>query len=464
VKRLSGTDTGFLYGETPSWHMHVSAVLILDPETSGGRFGFDALRHGIETRIHDVPQFRWKLRQVPFGLDRPVMVEDLDFDIDYHLRHIAVPPPGGPEQLGNLIGEIVAWKLDRNRPLWEMWLIDGLEHGYKALLAKVHHSIIDGVSGSELATVLLDLEPDPPEREVVEDERTPETVSDAELLLRGMGHAALTPFRLARFARQSVRQARRILPLQRRETAPPIPFQAPRTLFNTELTPHRRFAFTTVSLDEAKVIKDAFDVKLNDVILAICAGALRRYLDAHGELPGDPLIAQCPVSTRPEDEKREVGTQVSAMFASLATDIDDPAERLMAIHASTQGAKEMQRAMSAEKIMGISEAAGPALIELAARMYTATGLDTRTRPVMNLIISNVPGPPFPLYVAGAAVKAMYPMGPLLFGTGINVTVFSYVDSIDFGFMVCREVVPDPWMLAEGVTSSVEELTKAATAR
>jgi diacylglycerol O-acyltransferase / wax synthase len=464
IHRLSGTDTGFLYGETPSWHMHVSAVLVIDPTSTPEPFTFDRLRKHIAERVHDVPQFRWKLRQVPFGLDRPVMVEDLDFDVDYHLRHVAVPPPGGPEQLGNLIGEIVSWKLDRNRPLWEMWLIDGLEHGYKALLAKIHHSIIDGVSGSELATVLLDLDPNPPEREAPVDERSHEGVpGDVELFVRGLGQWFLTPWRLARFGRQSVRQLRRVLPLQRRESAPPIPFQSPRTRFNAQLTPHRRFAYTTISLADAKQVKDAFDVKLNDVVLALCAGALRRYLEAYDELPPEPLIAQCPVSTRPEEDKREVGTQVAAMFASLATDIDDPGARLMAINESTQGAKQMQSAMSAEKIMGISEAAGPALIELAARMYTAAGLDTRTRPVMNLIISNVPGPPFPLYTAGATVKAMYPMGPLLFGTGINITVFSYVDRIDFGFMVCREVVPDPWAIADGIPIALAELTKAAEA-
>lgn len=461
MHRLNGTDTAFLYGETPNWHMHVSAVMLLDPSTAEGGFSFEGLRHHIACRVHDVPQFRWRLREVPFGLDRPSMVEDLDFDLDYHLRHIAVPDPGGPEQLGNLIGEITSWKLDRRKPLWEMWLIDNLEGGQKALLAKVHHSIIDGVSGSELATVLLDLEPNPPDRSIPLDERQPDPwPSDAELVLRGLWHNFLWPWRVARLTRQTVRQLVRILPIRQREKPPPFPFQAPRTPFNTHLTPHRRFAYTSIPLEEAKAVKRAFDVKLNDVVLALCAGALRRYLDKSGDLPTAPLIAQVPVSTRPEDEKASAGTQVAAMFASLATDVADPVDRLMAIHDSTQGAKEMQRAMAAEKIMGISEAAAPMLIELAARMYTAAGLDARTPPPMNLIISNVPGPPFPLYTAGAQVTAMYPMGPLLFGTGINITVFSYLDSIDFGFMVDREAVPNPWLVAEGIPLALAELTEA----
>ncbi len=345
-----------------------------------------------------------------------------------------------------------------------MWLIDGLEGGRKALLAKIHHAIIDGVSGSELATVLLDLEPRQEASQAAPGERVVEVVpNDVELMARGLVNTLSTPYRMARFARQSLRQLQRFLPFQQRDVSPPIPFQAPRTPFNTAISPHRRFAYSSVPLADVKKVKDAFGVKLNDVVLAICAGTLRRFLVQLDELPEQPLIAQCPVSTRPEDQAREVGTQVSAMFASLATDVDDPAERLMAIHHSTMGAKEMQRAMSAEKIMGMGEMATPGLISLAARTYTAAGLDRSAPPVMNLIISNVPGPPFELYTAGARVEALYPMGPLLFGTGVNITVISYRDSIDLGFMVCRDVIDDPWPLVDGVGPSLAELLDAADA-
>jgi diacylglycerol O-acyltransferase / wax synthase len=466
VHRLSGIDTAFLYGETPSWHMHVSAVSIIDPGASG-TFSFERLREQILERLPEVPQFRMKLHEVPLGLHRPLLVDDPDFDIDFHLRHIGAPAPGGREQLGNLIGELVSWKIDRSRPLWEMWLIDGLEDGRKALLAKIHHAIIDGVSGSELATVLLDIEPDPPPRPVPEvtDDEPEQVPNDFELVVGGLLHSVSTPYRMARFARQSLRQAGKFLPFAQNEArTPPVPFQAPRTPFNTVISPHRRFAFSSVSLSDAKAVKDAFGVKLNDVVLAVCAGTLRRYLQHQSCLPDTPLIAQVPVSTRADDHKRDIGTQVSAMFASLATDVEDPAERLLAIHESTQGAKEMQKAMSAEKIMGLGETATPGLIALAARTYTAAGLDRATPPVMNLIISNVPGPPFDLYSAGARVEALYPMGPLLFGTGVNITVFSYGDAIDFGFMVCRDVIEDPWPLADEVVTSMGELVKAAEAR
>lgn len=461
MKRVSGVDAAFLYGETHSWHMHVSAVLIADPATAPDGFSVERLKERIVERLHLAPQFRWRLVEVPFGVDRPVFIEDPDFDIDLHVRRIGVPPPGGPEQLGNLIGDLVSVKLDRRKPLWEFWVIEGLEGDRVAVLAKVHHSIVDGISGSELASVLFDLSPEGTEVPPEEGPRALEAVPNPfELFFHGLANSFGTPWKLMRFAGQTVRQGLSFLGFTRDGGPPPIPFQAPRTSFNAELTPHRRFAYTSVPLHEVKRIRRVFDVKLNDVVLALCAGSLRRYLEAGDELPASPLIAQVPVSLRTDDD-HEVGTKVGAMFASLATDVADPVLRLLAIHESTTGAKEMQRALAADKIMGITETAPPALISLAARMYTAAQLDRRTPPIMNLIISNVPGPPFPLYVAGAEIQALYPMGPLLYGTGVNVTVFSYRDSIDFGFMVCREVVTDPWSLAHGIDEALAELAKLA---
>ena len=461
MHRVSGIDAAFLYGETPAWHMHVSAVVIIDPSESSTPFSFERLRDQLAKRIHLAPQFRWRLVEVPLGLDRPVFVEDPDFDIDSHLHRVGVPAPGGPEQLGNLVGELVGIKLDRGRPLWEIWYLEGLEGGKVALLAKIHHAIVDGVSGAELATVLMDIEPDPPDPEP-EPERAIDALPEQyELWARGLGHLATTPWRIARFGVQSAKQLSSFIPFAQREASPTMPFQAPRTSFNAELTPHRRFVFTSVSLDQIKEIKHATGTKVNDVVLAMCAGTLRRYLDGRDELPESPLVAQVPVSLRVEGAASDVGTQVGAMFASLATDIDSPLERLEAIHASTQGAKEMQQALAADKIMGISETAPPAMVNLAARTYTLAGLDRSIPPIMNLIISNVPGPPFPIYCAGAPITALYPMGPLLYGTGINITVISYQDSVDVGFMVCRDLVPEPWVLVDGIRDSLAELHAAA---
>ncbi|MCB1249548.1 MAG: wax ester/triacylglycerol synthase family O-acyltransferase [Acidimicrobiales bacterium] len=461
MQRTSGVDAAFLYGETPNWHMHVSAVLIADPSTSPEPWTTERFIERTASRIHLAPQFRWRLVEVPFGLDRPYFVEDPDFDIHSHIRRIGLPAPGGPEQLGNLIGDLVSLKLDRRKPLWEFWIIDGLADGHVAILAKIHHAIIDGISGSELATVLMDLEADPPPTPPEADRVVDAMPNQFELFARGALEAFGTPYRAMRFGRGAIRQGLKFVGFQRRAAPPVAPFQAPRTSFNTELSKHRRFAYASVPLADVRAVKDAFDVKVNDVVLAICSGALRNYLDANGELPDAPLVAQVPVSLRAEEDKADVGTKVGAMFASLATHLHDPVERLHAIHASTRDAKEMQQALAAEKIMGITEAAPPALISLAARMYTAAGLDSRTPPIMNLIISNVPGPPFPIYCAGAKLESIYPMGPLIYGTGVNVTVFSYQDRIDFGFMSCREAVRDVWQIAEGVDAAFRELADAA---
>src|SRR5262249_20750743 len=228
MQRVSGVDAAFLYGETPSWHMHVSAVLIADPSTSADGFSVQRLTRSIEGRLHLAPQFRWRLVDVPFGLGRPLFVEDPDFDIDRHIRRIGVPPPGGPEQLGNLIGELVGLKLDRSKPLWEFWVIDGLEDGRIALLAKIHHSIIVGVSGSELATILLDLEAAPPPAGPLADDRPVESIPNPWVLFaEGAWHTLATPIRLVQLVRGSVRQGLRFVGFQRREDAPPAPFQAP---------------------------------------------------------------------------------------------------------------------------------------------------------------------------------------------------------------------------------------------
>ena len=462
MRRLGGLDAAFLYGETPSWHMHVSGLLVADPSTAPDGFSFERLRDLTAQRLPLLPQFRWKLHEVPFGLDRPGWVEEDDFDLDYHLRHIAVPPPGGPAQLGDLVGDLVSYKLDRSKPLWEMWVIEGLEHGHVAVLTKIHHSIIDGVSGAGLAQIILDLEPEPTAVDVqqVDSLHAQRVPGWPELFGVGLVRTMLTPIRVARYSGQLARQGLALAGFARRRSTPPFPFQAPRTPFNAELTPHRRVANASVPLSRVKAIKDAFGVKVNDVVLALCATALRRYLAERDQLPDAPLVAQVPVSVRSGDDTQP-GNQVAAMFASLATDVDDAGDRLRAIYESTQSAKEMRQALEAHKIMNLTDTTPPGLIALAARMYTAAGLE-RIPPPFNVIISNVPGPPFPLYMAGARLLSLSPMGPLLYGGGLNITVLSYIDSLDFGFLACRDLVPDIWAIANGIELALEELEKVAS--
>jgi len=460
---MGGQDAAFLYGETPTWHMHVSALMLVDPR-SAPDFSFERVRDLTAERLPQLPQFRWRLVEVPFGVDRPGWVEERDFDIDYHVRRIGIPSPGGRAELGELVGRLAGYKLNRDKPLWEMWFIEGLEDGLVAVLTKMHHAIVDGVSGAGLAEITLDLEREPRAQslEVHEPLHHLRQPSSVELLARGLASTAiLTPVRVARFGVQAARQTFTTIGFMRRTESPVAPFQAPRTTLNGEFTAHRQFSSSSVSLDRAKAVKNAFGLKLNDVVLAACAGALRRYLASINDLPAEPLVAQVPVSLRTDADKGEVGNKIGTFWASLATDIDDPSERIAAIAQSTANAKEMREALSAQRIMGLTDTTPPGLISLAARMYSAAGLDWRSPPVFNVIISNVPGPPFPLYLAGAPLQAMYPMGPLLFGGALNITVMSYCGSLDFGFLSCPEAVPDLDFIADGIPLALAELEAAA---
>ncbi len=466
MRRLSGVDSAFIYGETPTWHMHVCSLIIADPSDMEDGFDVERLKRQLVERLPQVPQFRWKLVEVPLHLDRPGWIEDADFDIDYHVRRIAVPSPGGSDELNRLVGDLASYQLDRSRPLWELWVIEGVEDGMVAIFAKIHHAIIDGASGAGLSEILLDLEPDPPQRDLVERGNVgTHAPHPLDLMARGMLSFAVTPWRFGRLAGQLVRQGIEVARAASNpeRTLPPMGIGTPRTPLNGEIGPHRRFATSTVPLDDVKAVKNAFGVKLNDVVLELCAAAIRRWLIDQDELPDDPLIAQVPVSLRSEGDD-EVGTKVGAMFTSLATDIEDPGERLLAIHAATQSAKEMREAMAVHKIMGLTEAAPPRMISLASRMYSLAQLDRNAPPPMNVIVSNVPGPPFELYMAGAKLKGMFPLGPLLYGNRLEITVISFMGRLDFGFMADRDNAPDPRVFADFIPEAMRNLEKAAGRR
>lgn len=462
VRQVSGPDAAFLYGERPEWHFHVSSLMVLDPSTAPTPFSRDRCIEHLSARLHRAPQFRWKLLEGPFRLriDRPIWVDDPDFDIRRHVHRVAVPAPGDDRALGELVGRLVSFKLDRSRPLWEMWVIEGLADGRVAMLVKVHHAIIDGASGSELATLLFDLEPDaaPETAPAWEPEPAPHLV---ERLAVATANSLLWPYRTQRFARQLARQGVTMARSAVGASPPAQPLQAPRTPLNGALTSDRIFACAQLDLAAAKAVKDAFGVKLNDVILAVSSGALRRYLEDLGELPDRPLVAQVPVSIRDDSTNGHVGTKVAAMFCSLATDVDDPATRLRAIHASSTSGKAQRTKLTSQTEINLTDTTPPAVIAIASRVWSLARLDGRVPPIFNLIISNVPGPPFDLYVAGARIEALYPMGPLLYGSGVNFTVVSAKDHLDFGLMACPSIVPDPWAIADRIGSALDELVAAA---
>ena len=457
MQRLSGLDASFLHLETPSSHMHVASLGIFDPSDVKGGVTLESVIDVYEGRLHLAPPFRRRLVHVPFGLHHPLWIEDPDFDIRNHVRHTAIPAPGGAKELSNLVGRLVALPLDRNRPLWEIWLIEGLEGGNVGLLTKVHHSAIDGASGNELLVALLDLSPEVVEH-VPETEWEPDRVpTDVELLGYAANSLARQPLRVAKAMARTASAAldvRRLGQESQAATLPPAPFAAPRTSFNTALTPRRSFSYTSLDLRTVKAVKSAAKSTVNDVVLALCAGALRNYLDARGEVLDASLVAMVPVSVRSEDERDAMGNKVSSMLCTLATDVDDPLERLAVIHECMSEAKEQQKAIGADTLQEWAEFAAPAVVGRAARLYSRMKLADLHRPLFNVTISNVPGPPFPLYSAGAKLLANYPVGPIIDGTGLNMTVMSYLDQLDFGLLACPDVFDDVWALADALHTAL----------
>ncbi|HPU38501.1 MAG TPA: wax ester/triacylglycerol synthase family O-acyltransferase [Microthrixaceae bacterium] len=461
MERLSGMDATFLYLETPAGHMHVAMTAIYDASSVQGGYSFERIKATIEERLPLVPPFRRRLVAVPFQFHHPVWIEDPDFNLDDHVHRVVCPAPGGRRELALIAGQIASEPLDRSRPLWEAWVIEGLKHDRFGFVIKVHHSAVDGAAGAEIMTELFDLDPAGRDLSEVEEIPTEHVPTDIELL----SYAAVSKAKvyadtfglIGRTARSVNNIVSGIRNPARRHGA--IPLTAPRTPFNASITPDRSVAFARVPLDDVKAIKSALDVKVNDVVLALCAGTLRKYLEDADALPDEPLIAVCPVSVSGGDGHK-AGNQVSAIFTSLATDIDDPLERIHAIANSTVGAKEDHNAIGALTLTDWAEWAAPRTFGLAARLYSSMNLANSHRPIHNLVISNVPGPPFPLYMSGSEMVAAYPMGPIMDGAGLNVTVMSYRDSVDIGFLGCTDLVPDIWDLADCVTEAFDEIKQA----
>ncbi|MDJ0786928.1 MAG: wax ester/triacylglycerol synthase family O-acyltransferase [Myxococcota bacterium] len=486
MQQLSGLDNSFLVMEAGGNLGHVASLSTFDTTGLGGRSFYESVRRTIEERLHLLPPYRRRLVEVPFDLDRPYWIEDPDFDLDFHIRHIAVPPPGDELQLSELIARIHSRPLDRARPLWESYVIEGLAEGQAALYMKIHHCTIDGVSGAEMGQVLLDQSPDgavidPPEKPWQAD-RLP---SGGEMLLRGAGGLAVQPGRAVRIAARTARglwesdeargAAMRMVGIEKlpivgrilrgggdQVDADEIPqTPAPRTPFNRAITPHRRFAYFSLSLDSFKQVKRAFGTTLNDVVMAVCGTALRRYLLELGELPKDPLVAMVPVSVRNDAEKRAYGNRVTSILSELATDIEDGPARLQRIHQAMASAKRIQRATPATLLTDWTEVATPALLAQAARISARTRIMDRMRPPFNVVISNVPGPRESLYCGGAEMLTYYPVSAVADGMGLNITVTSYKDHLDFGLISCRELVPDIWRFPDLFAEGLEDLVKAA---
>lgn len=461
MQRLSGQDASFLYLETPTAHMHIAGIGVLEPAEGAPPFRFDEVLELVAERLHLVPSTRWRLAEVPFGIHHPLWVDDPAFDLEYHVRRAALPSPAGLEELCAFASDVTSRPLDRSRPLWEMYVIEGYQGDKLAVISKTHHAAIDGVGGVNMTIAMMDLSPEPVR--ATPPAWTPEAVpSEADRLRWAAMSLARQPLAMARASVSAARSAIDLVtkPRSTGEAAPPAPFSAPRTSINVALSAHRQFAGCDVSLSDVKSVKNAHGGTVNDVVLALCSGALRSYFRDRGEEVDEPLVALVPISVRADDSA--TGNQISSMLVSLASHLDDPVQRLAAISAGTKGAKEQHQALGADTMGTWQEFAVPALAARAARMYSTMRLADRIRPPYNLTISNVPGPPFPLYSFGAKALASYPMGPLQEAVALNITVSSYLDRMFFGIHACRDAVDDVWILARGIEDELSALASPAS--
>ena len=486
MQQLTSLDAQFLAAEDGRTHGHVSAVAVLDPSTApNGKLTLNDITRVFAHRLHLLPPLRFQLVDVPLGLDHPYWLDDPDFDLEFHVRELHLPPPGDESQLAEQVARIVARPLDRARPLWECYLIGGLQGGHVALLTKVHHALVDGVSGAEILGILFDLSPDgrevPPPPPGQRQDRRPR---DIELLARGVAALPRQPVRAIRalpatipnldtvptlrgvpgagLAVQAVNRAHRTATRNRDGRLLESPgARAPRTKLNARISPHRRIAFGSLSLPEIKAIKNAFHATVNDVVVALCTGAIRDWLIAHDDLPDEPLLAMVPVSVRTREQAGTFGNRVSAMIVPLATTEPDPQQRLLRTHEALRSAKERHNAVPADILSRANHLIPPALLARAARVIAGISASRRFAPPYNVIISNIPGPAIPMYIGGARQVANYPVSVILDGVGLNITVLSYQDRVDFGLVADRELMPDLAGLVDSLQSALVELREAA---
>ena len=469
MERLEGLDAAFLYLETPNAHMHVAATILLDPSTMPGGPCVERIERFIVGRLYSLPRFRQRLQEVPLGLSHPILLEDGEVDLANHVRHMTVAPPGGRDELAELVGRIAGRPLDRGRPLWEMWVIDGLEDGHVAIVTKVHHALIDGVSGGELMAHLFDIEAvDPGEPEIPSPPSVTEAgIAGAQLAIESIAGMLSRPMELTRTlvttGQTLMAVMRNTLGQSLPDAKPALPFQAPRTSFTGAISPHRAVALGRAPLAEIKRIKAAFGTTVNDVVLAGCTQALRGYLEESEGIPDRPLVASIPVSMHTEEDAGRMCNKVSALFVGLPVHVSDPVEQLRRINRGTRTAKHMHSLLPADLLKDWVEMVNPRLFRRAAQLFSTMRLADRIAPIHNLVVSNVQGPPMPLYAAGARLVASYPLGPVLEGAALNITVLSYQQSVDIGVVSCADSVPEPGRIARGFADAITQLGRHADA-
>lgn len=455
--QLSATDTSFLLQERGGAHMHIGGVAVFEGQAPD----YEELREHISERLGLVPRFRQKLAQPPLALSRPWWVDDPQFNLDYHLRQTALPRPGDTGQLKSLIATVFSQRLDRNKPLWEMYFVEGFEEGRFALITKAHHALVDGISGVDLASVIMDSAPEPVPvgGALVPFERHP-APSRAELAVRSLAHDMRAPLMLAEYAAGAMLYPRRVARTLAKvgAAAGSIGWEllnpAPVVPLNGEVGPHRRYDYRDLELARIRAVKHHFEATVNDVVLAVATGALRRWLLRRGvRTEGLELRALVPVNLRSEDERGLLGNRVALLRAALPVYSEKPEQQLLLVRDQMRQVKRSRQLMAAQTIIGLSDFAPPTILAQASRLNFSTRL-------FNLIVTNVPGPQFPLYLLGRELQSMAPIAFLPSGHALSIAVFSYNGLLSFGLLGDYDRLYDLELLADGLEASLGELTAA----
>jgi WS/DGAT/MGAT family acyltransferase len=468
MEELSGLDASFLYLESEDIPMHIGGVAILE-----GTLDFNDFYEFFEKRVHIVDRLRQKLVSVPMSLDRPYWADDPNFDLKNHVTRVTLERPGGWRELRNLASDVFSGQLDRDKPLWSFVFVEGVDNieqvpkGSIAMISKIHHAGFDGKSGADLMSLLFDISPKPKEAPEPKEREETEMPGNVGLLGRSAVNLVSRPTKLPGLIWDAGKAALKASYLRRIEgiKPPTLPFSAPKSKLNDVVERQRRWDSAVLELKRVKALRRGVkNASLNDAVLTICAGALRRYLLEKKELPDEPMVAMVPVSTRTEDEKNAMGNQVSAMYIRLATHIEDPIERFKHIVEDTQAAKRYQEALDAKSLMGFAELVPFGLAGVASRFYSRAAVARRHKPFFNLVITNVPGPPIPVYMAGHKLLVNMGTAPVFDGMGLIIPVFSYDNTISLSPTSADNIMPDLNVFTRYLRESANELEAAVNQR
>ncbi|MGA7052700.1 MAG: wax ester/triacylglycerol synthase family O-acyltransferase [Mycobacterium sp.] len=453
MERLSGLDAFFLYLESPTQPLNVCCVLELDTATMPDGYTFDRFREALVLRMDAVPEFRLKLADNQLNFDHPVWVDDEGFKLAHHLHRVGLPSPGGHKELAEMCGHIAAQPLDRDHPLWEMWVIEGL-HGCDrmAVVVKAHHAVVDGVGGANLLAHLSSTVPDAPPPKPAARAGTANALRMVAFGLIGVG---LRPWRLASLLPGTLATvAQTLLRARAGGQTMAAPFAAPRAVFNGPFTRHRNVAFSDLDLGDVKTVKNRFGVTIHDVVTALCSGALRQFLQNRDELSDSPLVASVPVSVHDKSD-RPGRNQTTWMLCRLETHIADPGERLSSIAAGNSAAKDHTAAMGPSLLQDWTQLAGQTMFGAAMKLLPRIPMPEN--PAHNMVLSNVAGPQEQLYFLGSKVEGVYPLGPIIAGAGLNITVMSLNGRLGVGLISCPDLLPDLWEIADAFPAALKEL-------